>query len=227
MKLSIIIPVFNEEKTVSEIIKKVEELSLPVEKEIIVVNDGSKDNTVGVLKELKGKFNFVLIGHEKNQGKGAAIRTGLERATGDFVIVQDADLEYDPGDYRKIIEPLLNGKADVVYGSRILGKNRGSSFSFFWGGKILTFLSNLLYGLGITDESTCYKAFKRDLLNSLNLESKGFEFCPEVTAKIGRKGIKIYEVPISYHARSTKEGKKIKSKAGFIAVWTLIKYKFK
>jgi len=227
MKLSIIIPAFNEEKTIEEVVKKVENISLPIGREIIVVNDGSTDGTANVLRELKGRFNFTLIEHQKNMGKGAAIRTGLKAATGDFVIVQDADLEYNPEDYRKIIAPLLEGKAEVVYGSRTLGKNKRGSLSFFWGGKLLTFASNLLYGLKITDESTCYKAFKKDLLVSLNLESDGFEFCPEVTAKIGKRKIKIYEVPISYSARSKKEGKKIKWKDGFIAIWTLIKYKFK
>lgn len=227
MKLSIIIPVFNEENTIKEIIRRVGNAPLSIEKEIIVVNDGSRDNTANILRSLKGLFNFTFLEHQKNLGKGAAIKTGLGAASGDFVIIQDADLEYDPEDYTKLIIPLLQGKTEVVYGSRILGKNKRGSWSFFWGGKFLTFLSNLLYGLKITDESTCYKAFKKDLLVSLNLESNGFEFCPEVTAKIGKRKIKIYEVPISYSARSKGEGKKIKWKDGFIAIRTLIKYKFK
>jgi glycosyltransferase involved in cell wall biosynthesis len=227
MKLSIIIPVFNEENTVKEIIQQVENVPLSIEKEIIVVNDGSRDNTASILRSLNGRFNFIFLEHQKNLGKGAAIKTGLGAASGDFVIIQDADLEYNPEDYTKLIAPLLQGKAEVVYGSRILGKNKRGSFSFFWGGKFLTFLSNLLYGLKITDESTCYKAFKKDLLVSLNLESDGFEFCPEVTAKIGKRKIKIYDIPISYNARGKGEGKKIKWKDGFIAMKTLIKYKFK
>lgn len=226
MKLSVIIPVFNEEKTINEIIRKISELFLPVEKEIIVIDDGSFDNTLSRLKEIKNIYNFILLEHEKNEGKGAAIRTGIKEATGDFIIIQDADLEYSPDDYIKLISPLLRGEAEVVYGSRSLGKNKRGHWSFYLGGKILTIMANLLYGLNITDESTCYKVFRRDLAEKLNLESKGFEFCPEITAKIGKMGIKIYEVPISYNARLKKDGKKIKWKDGFIAIWTLLKYKF-
>lgn len=227
MKLSIIIPVFNEERTIEEIIKKINILTLPVEKEIIIVNDGSFDNTGSQLKNLKEKYSFILLDHKKNEGKGMAIRTGINEATGDFLIIQDADLEYDPNDYIKLLIPFLEYGAEVVYGSRSLGKNKRGHLSFYLGGKALTVIANLLYGLGITDESTCYKAFKTDLIKKIKLESKGFEFCPEITAKIGRMGIKIYEVPISYNARKKKEGKKIKWKDGFIAIWTLLKYKFK
>jgi glycosyltransferase involved in cell wall biosynthesis len=226
MKLSVIIPTLNEDETIEEIINRVVSVPLNIEKEIIVVDDGSSGAAKEKLRELRKKYDFTLLEHSKNQGKGAAIRTGLSKTTGDFVIIQDADLEYDPNNYEKLIKPLLNNEAEVVYGSRLLGGNRRGHLSFYLGGKMLTFLSNLLYGLNITDESTCYKVFKKDLINSLNLKSKGFEFCPEVTAKIGKRGIKIHEVPISYRARTKKEGKKIKWKDGLIAIWILIKYRF-
>lgn len=227
MKLSIIIPVFNEEKTIEALIKKVEAISLPIEKEIIVVDDGSSDNTKEILLKLRNQFNFIFKEHKENRGKGAAIKTGLQETSGDIILIQDADLEYDPNDYQKLIEPFLNQKAEVVYGSRQLGKNKRGSWSFYWGGRVLTLVANLLYGLKITDESTGYKVFKREIIENLDLESEGFEFCPEVTAKIGKRRIKIYEVPISYQPRSKKEGKKIKWKDGLKALWVLIKYKFK
>lgn len=223
MKLSIIIPVYNEENAVKQIINKVKETSLSIDKEIIVVDDGSTDKTAESLRKIGG---VVLLKHNKNKGKGAAIITGLSNVTGDIVLIQDADLEYDPKDYNALIEPFLRNNAEVVYGSRTLGKNEKGHWSFHLGGWGLTVFANLLYGLNITDEATCYKVFKTDLLRSLNLESKGFEFCPEVTAKIGKRKIKIYEVPISYYPRSKKEGKKIKWKDGFIALWVLFKNRF-
>lgn len=227
MKLSIIVPVFNEEKTVGEIIKKISLASLSIEKEIIIVNDGSIDNTEKIIKKLESQYKFILLKHDKNQGKGAAIISGLARATGEFVIMQDADLEYNPEDYQKLLDPLIAGKTQVVYGSRNLKKNKRANTTFYLGGKLVTFVANLLYGLNITDEPTCYKVFKRDILNSLHLRSRGFEFCPEVTAKISKRGIKIIEIPISYNPRSKLDGKKIKWEDGLKAVWTLIKYKFK
>jgi len=226
MKLSIIIPVFNEEKTIKKIINRVRNAPLSISKEIIVIDDGSFDDTKKILKNLKKEFDFILIEHQKNQGKGSAIRTGLSRVSGDFILVQDADLEYNPSDYQILLKPLLEKKAEVVYGSRILGKNKPAHWSFFWGGKFLTFLTNLLYRLDITDEPTCYKVFKTEILKSINLTSKRFDFCPEVTAKIAKKGIKIYEVPISYNPRKKKEGKKIKWIDGIKAAYVLIKYKF-
>lgn len=225
-KLSIIIPVYNEEKTVSEIINKVKLVKIPIQKEIIVVNDGSSDKTLEILKKIKG---IKLISHEKNLGKGAVVKTGLKHSTGDIIIIQDADLEYDPNEYSKLIEPILNNMADVVYGSRELNKEnkRHSGFMFYLGGKGMTFMTNLLYpGARLTDEPTCYKVFNADVLKGIDLKCTRFEFCPEVTAKILKKGIKIHELPITYNPRNKKQGKKIKFIDGIIGVWTLLKYRF-
>lgn len=224
MRVSIIIPCFNERNTVSEIIKKL--IAIPYDKEIIVVDDGSTDGTVEILKEFN--FNPVkLLFHGVNIGKGSAIRTALKSVSGDIVVIQDADLEYDPNEYHKLIEPIISGRAQVVYGSRILKKNNPiCSRKFYIGGRFLTFLANLLYKANITDEPTCYKAFEVSLLNSLNLRCNRFEFCPEVTAKIRKRNIPIYEVPISYNPRKLKEGKKIGWRDGIEAVWTLLKYRF-
>jgi len=227
MKLSILIPVYNEEKTIKKIIDIVKKVRLSkVEKEIVVVDDGSKDKTLEVLKKIKG---IKLIGHKKNSGKGAAIRTAIKHATGDIILIQDADLEYDPNDYSALIKPIIEGKAKVVYGSRRLKKEnkQHSGFSFYLGGIGLTMIANLIYpNLHITDEPTCYKVFRADIIKGMKLKCKRFEFCPEVTAKVARRGIKIHEVPISYHPRTAKEGKKIKWKDGVEAVWTLLKYRF-
>jgi len=225
MKLTVIIPVFNEKATIEQIIKKVKKV--PVEKEIIVVDDGSTDGTVEILKEISEKDkNINIILKEKNEGKGSAIREGLKCVNGDVVVIQDADLEYEPTDWIGMLKVIDEKKADVVYGSRVLGKNKKSSFVFYLGGRMLSIITNFLYGAGITDEPTCYKMFRAEIIKSLNLKCRGFEFCPEVTAKIRKKGIKIYEVPIHYNPRSIKEGKKIKWKDGIIAIWTLIKYRF-
>ncbi|MGB9642087.1 MAG: glycosyltransferase family 2 protein [Candidatus Ratteibacteria bacterium] len=215
MKLSIIVPVYNEKSTMASIIQKV--LEVPLDKEIIIVDDGSTDGTTDIIKQMKDRYPEIkayFMG--KNMGKGYAIRMGLQEATGDVIVIQDADLEYDPMDFLVLIKPIMDGRADVVYGSRILGKNPKSSLSF---------LSNLLYGTSITDEPTCYKMFKSSVIKSIRLGCKRFEFCPEVTAKIAKKGIKIYEVPIKYAPRTKREGKKIKWKDGLIAIWTLIKYR--
>ncbi|MCM8822293.1 MAG: glycosyltransferase family 2 protein [Candidatus Omnitrophica bacterium] len=226
MKLSVIIPVYNEAATIEAVIDRV--LSVPVEKEIIVVDDGSTDGTKQLLEKIFNNRNssIKLIFQPENQGKGSAIRRGLLEATGDAIVIQDGDLEYDPMDFINLIEPIEQGKAVVVYGSRILGKNPKSSFSFYLGGRFLSFFTNFLYGTSITDEPTCYKMFKADLIKSIDLRCKGFEFCPEVTAKIAKKKIKILERPISYKPRTKKEGKKIRWKDGIIAIWTLIKYRF-
>lgn len=226
MKLSIIIPVYNEDKTIGELIRIVKGVGLKgIKKEIIVVDDNSKDKTVEKLKKING---IKLILHRENLGKGAAIRTGVKHVTGDIVIIQDADLEYDPHDYYKLIKPIIERKAKVVYGSRRLKKEnkKHSGFSFYLGGLILTAIVNLLYGIKITDEPTCYKVFRADILKGINLKCNRFEFCPEVTAKVAKKGIKIYEVPISYFPRSIKQGKKIKWRDGIGAIWTLLKYRF-
>lgn len=225
MKLSIIIPVYNEKATIENLINRV--LLVPVEKEVIIVDDGSTDGTRDILKNIAiGKENIKVLFQPQNKGKGYAIRRAIHEITGDVVVIQDADLEYDPMDFLKLLRIIEEGKANVVYGSRILGKNPRSSFSFYLGGRFLSFLTNILYGTSITDEPTCYKMFKSDIIKSLDLYCNGFEFCPEVTAKLARKGIQIKEVPIKYNPRSKKEGKKIRWKDGFIAIWTLIKNRF-
>ena len=226
MKLSIIIPAYNEEKTIEKIIALVQEANIgEVTKEIVVVDDGSKDNTLSTLKGIKG---IKLISHKKNAGKGSATRTGIRHSTGDIIIIQDADLEYDPRDYNALIQPIIEGRAKVVYGSRRLNKkNKKHSGVFFYiGGMIMTIATNLLYpSAKLTDEATCYKVFRSDIIKSIDLKCKRFEFCPEVTAKILKKGIKIKELPISYYPRGVDEGKKINWKDGVEGIWTLIKYR--
>lgn len=225
MKLSIIIPAFNEEKTINEIIKRVKAQKLSISKEIIVVDDGSKDNTYVILKEIKG---ITLLKHENNKGKGRAIRTGLAKATGEIVLIQDADLELTPKDYPALIKPILEGKSDVVFGSRIIGNPKiKNNPLFYFGGRMVTLAANLIYNIRITDEPIGYKVFRTELLRSLNLKCEGFEFCPEVTAKVAKRKIKIIEVPVSYFPRTVSEGKKVGVRDGFEAVWTLIKYRFK
>ena len=225
--ISVIIPAYNEKSTINEIIKQVKAVKIP--KEIIIIDDFSKDGTCEFLRKIKDK-QIKVIYHKKNLGKGYAIRTGISQVTGKIVIIQDADLEYDPQDYKKLIEPIINGQAKVVYGTRF-PKNRPkpSIFKnrFFLANKFLTFMSNVLYNAKITDEPTCYKVFDSDVLKNINLKCKRFEFCPEVTAKVRKKGHKIIEVPISYNPRTIEEGKKINYKDGIQAIWTLIKYRFK
>lgn len=229
MKLSIIIPVFNERGTINQIINIVDQMEM--DKEIIVVDDGSSDGTRDVLSQINLPSVKKLF-HQRNMGKGAAIRTGLSAVSGDIVIIQDADLEYDPQDYYSLIQPILDGKADVVYGSRFLGGIKGLGgwkiiyIHFTFGVILLNFLVYLLYGQRITDEATCYKVFKADVIKSLNLRCQRFEFCPEVTAKLLKKGYKIYELPISYQRRTFEEGKKIGWRDGVTAIWTLLKYRF-
>ena len=227
-KLSIIIPAYNEAKTIEQVLNKLEDIDLGAAKEIIVVNDASRDQTAEILEKYEDKF--VILHHKKNMGKGAGMRTGIGRATGDYIITQDADLEYDPGDIKKLIEAAEQNDAKVVYGSRRLGrarkKNEKAGWSYYMGGVILTLITNLLYGTTITDEPTGYKMIAKEVLDKFNIESDGFEFCPEVTAKVSRLGYKIYEVPISYAPRSREDGKKIKPKDALIAVWTLIKYRW-
>jgi len=230
MKLSIIIPTYNEKDTISEILKKVELADLgKVEKEIIVVDDFSSDGTRNILKAIEQKYRIIY--HDKNYGKGRALRTGFVAATGDIVVVQDADLEYNPRDFKIMLAKMIETDGQVVYGSRRLQrsyfKSRHSGHIFALGGIALTWLTNLLYGTGITDEPTCYKMFKTGLLKSIDLECEHFEFCPEITAKIAKRGIKIHEVPINYCPRHKNEGKKINWKDALEAAWTLLKYRFK
>jgi len=226
-KLSIIIPSYNEESTVEELMKKVFAVKLPIKKEIIVVDD-SNDGTRKILKKYQKAKKIKLILNNKPLGKGHAIKCGLEKATGDIVIVQDADLEYEPEDYHEILKPFYKG-AQVVYGSRrrMKGNKQYAGLSFLIGGIGLTLVSNLIYpNLMITDEPTCYKTFKTDLLKSLNIRGNGFEWEPEVTAKIARRRIKIHEVPIHYYPRRKDDGAKIKWSDGVKAVLTLLKYRF-
>jgi len=225
MKLSIIIPAFNEENTIAKIIEKIYSAPLSIDKEVIIVNDGSSDNTGKILKELQEKYNFILLEHRENQGKGAAIKTGISCASGDFILIQDADLEYDPKDYSVLLEPLLRGQADIVYGSRNLIKNPRSSNLYYWGGQFISSFFNFLYKANISDINTGYKVFKKGILEELDLKEKGFSFCEEVTCKALKKGYKIKEVPIHYYPRSFKEGKKIRWwKDGPRSIIIMVKY---
>jgi glycosyltransferase involved in cell wall biosynthesis len=227
MKLSIIIPVYNEDRTVEELIDKVKSVKLPgIKKELIVVDDGSKDETVRILeKYIKPKVNKVVF-KEKNAGKGAAVRTGIENATGDLIIIQDADLEYDPEEYVKLLKPVLDGKADVVYGSRFMGgePHRVHMSWHYQGHRFLTNLSNMFTNLNLTDMETCYKLFKSEIIKSIDIEEERFGIEPELTAKVARKNCRIYEVGISYYGRSYEEGKKINWKDGVRAVYVILKY---
>jgi len=224
MKLSIIIPVYNEKETIEEILKRVG--SVPQDKEIIVVDDASTDGTTEWLRERAGKDVNVLF-HQKNRGKGAALKTGFERVTGDIVIIQDADLEYDPGEYGRLIEPILDGRADVVYGSRFTGGPQ--RVLFFWhyvGNKFLTLMSNMLTNLNLSDMETCYKIFRADLLHKITIKSNRFGFEPEITARFAKLKCRIYEVPISYSGRTYEEGKKITWRDGLAALFHIIRFNF-
>jgi glycosyltransferase involved in cell wall biosynthesis len=226
LTLSIIVPVFNEEKTVALILKTVSQISLPgIQKDIVVVNDGSADGTAAVLKKVKIP-GVRIFNHEKNKGKGAAIRTAIPHTKGDFVIIQDADLEYDPHDYERLLEPLIQGRADVVYGSRFRGVHRAFMFWHSIGNKFLTLVTNILYDTILTDMETCYKVFRGEVIRGLDLKSNRFEIEPEMTAKILKKKYRIFEVPISYAGRGFEEGKKITWRDGFSALATLVRYRF-
>jgi len=222
LRLSVIVPVYNEARTIAELMRRVR--AVPVSKEIIVVDDCSTDGSHAILEGLAGE-GIRVIHHERNMGKGAAIRTGLSHATGDCVIFQDADLEYDPMDYPKLLAPIARGEAPVVYGSRFMGESRGMLSLHRWGNKFLTRLTNLLYNSDLTDMETCYKCFRTEVIRSITIESDRFQIEPEVTAKVLKQGLRIVEVPISYAGRSFHEGKKITWRDGLSAVWTLFKHR--
>jgi len=223
--LSVIVPVFNERNTVVEILRRMRSVDLPVNREIVVVDDGSDDGTCDVLRQL-GDSTVRVVTHPLNRGKGAAIRTGLQSVSGDLVLIQDADLEYDPEDWPKLLAPVLTGKATVVYGSRFTGERRNMLFLHWLGNRFLSLVTNVLFNTTLSDMETCFKLFDRQLLDGIGLRADRFDFEPEITAKVLRRGIRIYEVPISYTGREVHEGKKINWRDGITALWTLIKYRF-
>ncbi len=228
MKLSIVMPVFNEAKTLKEIVSRVLSVDLPgLEKELLIVDDGSKDGTEKVMKELEGRNGIRTLFHPRNIGKGAAVWSGMRASTGDIVLIQDADLEYDPREYPVLLRPILDGKAEVVYGSRFLGASSGHRVLYFWhsvANRILTLISNIFTDLNLTDMETCYKAMTREVVDRLDLQSERFGVEPEITCKVARMKARIYEVPISYQGRTYEEGKKIGLKDAFQAVWTILRF---
>ncbi len=241
MKISILIPVYNEQETLRELLRRVRAVDLslndsrivyvdgPVEleKEIVIVDDGSNDDSPEILRGEAAKGDLTLVLHERNQGKGAAVRSAIDAASGDILLIQDADLEYDPRDYPDLLLPIIEGRADVVYGSRFLGGPRKAML--FWhmvANKLITLLANLLFDAILSDLETCYKAFRADVIQNIPLRSRRFEIEPEITAKVLKRGYRIYEVPISYTGREYQEGKKIGIMDAFEAVWTLLKYRF-
>lgn len=223
-KITVLIPVYNEKESVLELVKKVEETDLGLEKEIILIDDCSTDGT----RELYPKINHKVLYHEKNMGKGAALRTGLKEASGDVIIIQDADLEYNPEDYIPLVKLILEDKTDVVYGSRLLDNRNSKSFLFlsFIANKTLTLITNLLFRAKLTDMETCYKAFRSEFIKNINIKSNRFDFEPEITAKVLKQNVRFAELPISYNGRAFNEGKKITWVDGAQAIWTLIKYRF-
>lgn len=225
-KVTIVIPCYNEIKTIEEIINRVMNVDLDMDRELVIVDDGSKDGTRDFLNTLRSQNNVRIIFHEQNKGKGAALRTGFENSSGDIVIIQDADLEYDPDEYPKLLEPILEGKADVVYGSRFVG-SESHRVLYFWhslANKFLTLLSNMFTNLNLTDMEVCYKVFIHKVLEDIELKEDRFGFEPEFTAKIAKRGFRIYEVGISYAGRTYEEGKKINWRDGVRAIYVIIKY---
>jgi glycosyltransferase involved in cell wall biosynthesis len=242
LKLSVIMPVYNERETIREILRQVravkvvvpsnhiigrqDDLPLELDKEIVVVDDSSTDGTRDILQEEEQKGDLKVFYHQVNQGKGAAVRTGIEQATGDILVIQDADLEYDPRDYPRLVQPIVEGRVMVVYGSRFLGPRKAMLFWHMVANKILTLTTNLLYNAILSDMETCYKAFRAEVIKGIPLHARRFELEPEITAKVLKRGYRIFEVPISYYGREYYEGKKIGFWDAPIALWTLIKYRF-
>jgi len=221
--LSVVMPVFNERDTIEEIVSRV--VAIPMRVELIVVDDGSTDGTRPILEELRKRLGFTLLLQPRNQGKGAALRRGFSAVTGDIVAIQDADLEYSPEEFPQLVELIVEGRADVVYGSRFLGRHRVFMFTHYLGNRFLTLATNILYNTMLTDMETCYKVMRREVLQGLDLRSSGFGIEPEITAKIFKRGYRVYEVPITYDGRSYDEGKKITWKDGLVALWVLVRYR--
>jgi glycosyltransferase involved in cell wall biosynthesis len=222
--LSVVMPVYNERTTIDEIIRRV--LAVPIRTELIVVDDGSSDGTRDILTGLARDLDFKLVFQPKNGGKGAALRRGFQEVTGDLVVIQDADLEYSPEEFPQLIELICEGRADVVYGSRFLGRHRVFLFTHYAGNRLLTLITNILYNTMLTDMETCYKVMRTEVLRSMTLESDGFGIEPELTAKIFKRQYRVYEVPITYDGRNYDEGKKITWRDGVVALWVLLKYRF-
>jgi glycosyltransferase involved in cell wall biosynthesis len=223
--LSVVMPAFNEKATIEEIIRRV--LAVPIRTQLIVVDDCSIDGTREILARLQTELGFTLLLQPRNQGKGAALRRGFEAVAGDLVVIQDADLEYSPEEFPELIELICQGRADVVYGSRFLGRHRVFLFTHYAGNLLLTFLTNVLYNTMLSDMETCYKVMRTEVLRSMTLESNGFGIEPELTAKIFKRGYRVYEVPITYDGRGYEEGKKIGWRDGVVALWVLLKYRFR
>jgi glycosyltransferase involved in cell wall biosynthesis len=228
-RISILIPVYNEVRFLTALLAKVEEVDFcGLEKEIILVDDGSTDGTLDILKTYENRPSYRVFYHEKNMGKGAALRTAIRQATGEILVIQDADLEYDPKDYPELIQLILEDKADVVYGSRLTAGKPVRAFNVlhYFGNKFLTLVTNILYNTTLTDMETCYKAFRAEVIKPVTIRSNRFDFEPEITAKVLKQGVRLFEAPISYCGRNFDEGKKITWRDGIVAVWTLLKYRF-
>ena len=222
--VSVVMPAYNERDTIEEIVRRV--LAVPLRIELVVVDDGSTDGTRDLLQALQRELGFVLVLQPRNGGKGSALRAGFTRVTGNIVVIQDADLEYSPEEYPELIELICTGRADVVYGSRFIGRHRVFLFTHFLGNRLLTLMTNVLYNTMLTDMETCFKAMRVEVLRSMTLRSERFGIEPELTAKIFKRAYRVYEVPITYDGRGYEEGKKITWKDGIVAVWTLLKYRF-